>query len=832
MIRKKHYVEIVIIFCMFSGLVSQSTQEPGKAAPAETLLINEIMYHPKENENTNEWIELYNPTAEFLDVAGWMIADEKETDTIQADPEHGDGTTIIPPRGYAIITDKGTTIDETYDVAENAVRLSVDDSTLCGYGLNNQQEKIILLDQEGSTIDAVEWGEDYEEVPGTPFARVAKGNTIARYHETDTDDTSVDFFESASPTPGAENIQDIQEEPPGMPPSEEEIDEEETFEEEASEGYKGDYSSSILIIELHYDCHPTINAEYVRLFNPTNRSIDVSGWYLTDKPWKQPDDRPKIFLPKQSILSSQTSWFLTKNASAFFWETALYPDFEYAVDSQPMVAQLPTYRTVSFSNTGGLVGFYTASHALVDLVIYGDATEYVSGWEGPPIPSSGQGGVLKRNSINGTPIDTDSASDWAHQRIYHIGQSDFPLQTFSFTGEIIAFVSPDSSYETIANELRNARYSIDLNMYEFTNPFLYQEVSDALKRNVRVRIFMEGSPIGGIDDREIFILSKIVSEGGLIRFLVSDQDNHVHARYQFTHAKYLLTDNETVIVESCNWAKTGIPRNQSYGNREWGIVLRNKEVAASFLKVFEADWNPLHSDSYPIEAMHLTFFPDFALDYEIPTGSYVPQFPAKTSTGPCTVTPVFSPDTSEQALLDAIDAATRTIYVQQLYIYKDWGETPSPLVEHLVNKSLEGVQVQVILDYNTDYEKTNLMLEETKAYLETYGVTVKFISSEWSPFTTIHNKGMIIDNTTVLISSINWNEQSIRKNREAGVLVKNQEIASYYATVFLSDWSLEPATANISNSLWAEYKYLVLVAVVVCITLVLIARDWRKRKWT
>ncbi len=831
MIRKKHYVEIIIIFCMFSGLVTQPIQQPGKAAPIETLLINEIMYHPAENENTNEWIELYNPTSDPWDVAGWMIADEKETDIIQADPEHGAGSTSIPPGGYAIITDKGTTIDETYNVPENAVQLSVDDRASCGYGLNNQQEKIIILDQDSISVDAVEWGEDYEEVPGAPFASIAEGNTLARFYETDTDDTSVDFFESSSPTP-AENNQDIQNEQPEAPSSEEDVNQEKTYDEETSDENTGNHSPSVLIIELYYDCHPNINAEYVKLFNPTNRSIDVSGWYLTDKPWKEPDDRPKMLFPEQSLLSPQTSCFLTKNATAFFWETATYPDYEYAVDSQPTVAQLFTYRTVSFSNTEGLVGFYSAKHSLVDLIIYGDTNEYVSGWEGPPIPSSGQGGVLKRNSINGTPVDTNSASDWAHQRIYHIGQSDFPLETLSFTGEITAFVSPDNSYETIANELRNARHSIDMNMYEFTNPFLYQELLDALKRNVTIRIFMEGSPIGGIDDREIFILGSLASQGGLIRFIVSDEDNHVNARYQFNHAKYLLIDNETVIVESCNWAKTGIPKNSSYGNREWGILLRNKEVATSFRKVFEEDWNPLHSDSYPIEAMDMTFFPDFALDYEIPTGTYLPQFTAKTVTGPCTVTPVFSPDTSEQALLDAIDAATNTIYVQQLYIYKDWGESPSLLVEHLVNKSLEGVQIQVILDYNREYEKTSTMLEETKAYLEIYGIKVKFMSNEWSPFTTIHNKGMIIDNTTVLISSINWNEQSVRKNREAGVLVQNQEIASYYATVFLFDWNLEPCTTNMSGSLWADYKYLVLIAVVVCITLVLIARDWRKRKWT
>ena len=105
-------------------------------------------------------------------------------------------------------------------------RLSVDDSTLCGYGLNNKQEKIILFDSDGNLVDAIEWGEDYDDVPGSPFVLVSEGNTLARYQGTDVDDTSVDFFECSSPSPGSENIQTIQEEQPEETASEEEESEE------------------------------------------------------------------------------------------------------------------------------------------------------------------------------------------------------------------------------------------------------------------------------------------------------------------------------------------------------------------------------------------------------------------------------------------------------------------------------------------------------------------------------------------------------------------------------------------------------------------------------
>jgi cardiolipin synthase len=342
---------------------------------------------------------------------------------------------------------------------------------------------------------------------------------------------------------------------------------------------------------------------------------------------------------------------------------------------------------------------------------------------------------------------------------------------------------------------------------------------------------MEGAPIGGLDDREKYILRTLAEHGGQIRCLVSDAKHHVYARYEYDHAKYLIIDNDTVIVESCNWAKTGVPKNPTFGNREWGIVIRNTEVAKQFSTVFQDDWNPVHSDSYSIDAMNFTISPSFFLDTTVPTGVYNPQFNVKTIQGTFNATSIFSPDNSEQAILAAISCATHSIYVEQLYIYKNWGQTTSPFVQALINKSHQGVTVQVILDYNLDYEGTITVLNETKQFLEENGVSVKFISSEWSPFATIHNKGMVIDNTTVLISSINWNEQSVRKNREAGVLITNQEVALYYASVFLSDWNLASSKTNIQGFSWADYKYLLLIAVVVCVTVVLIARDWRKRKW-
>ena len=92
--------------------------------------------------------------------------------------------------------------------------------------------------------------------------------------------------------------------------------------------------------------------------------------------------------------------------------------------------------------------------------------------------------------------------------------------------------------------------------------------------------------MGGISDKEKYILNRIATYGGNIRLIVNDQENNVYARYPFNHGKYLIIDNKTVIVESCNWAKTGIPKNPTYGNREWGIIVKDRNIAKYFLNIF------------------------------------------------------------------------------------------------------------------------------------------------------------------------------------------------------------------------------------------------------
>lgn len=144
------------------------------------LVINEIMYNPLDSlpgneDNTYEWVELYNFGATAIDVNGWQFQDGVATDNIVA---QGMGT-VIPAGGYAVITDQDTDVYDVgspFTVDPAAIKLQVDDNSL-GNGLGNASDTITILDNTGATVDSVtyssSWGAGGSNGNGDSLERIS-----------------------------------------------------------------------------------------------------------------------------------------------------------------------------------------------------------------------------------------------------------------------------------------------------------------------------------------------------------------------------------------------------------------------------------------------------------------------------------------------------------------------------------------------------------------------------------------------------------------------------------------------------------------------------------
>lgn len=533
-------------------------------------------------------------------------------------------------------------------------------------------------------------------------------------------------------------------------------------------------NEKVLIDEVYYHTRPNRKNEYICIKNAGDREVNLDGWYITTQPWKRADKQNKIIFPSIYIEPSEKIYF-TQNATSFEKEAGFKPDYEYYNCSS--VPDMERKGSFIMSNNGGVVCLKDEYNHTIDAFVYGE-TVYKEGWNGKPVECVNEGVVLKRKELQ----DTNTSIDWEYNRTFIIGQSDF----YIWHGEVdkaIAFCSPDCSYDVISQELKNAKELL-INVYIFTNPFIAEVLFNS---NAKIKLFLDGDVIGGIPMEERWI-AYMLSKKGEVRYMLKDKGNGIYKRYNYNHAKYVICDGRC-IIQSANWVKSGIPVDNTYGNREWGIAIESENLSSFLTDVFEYDWNPSFQDSILFNEESFTHGKppsDFSMSYSIPKGDYIPMFSPFYFNSSFNATLILSPDNAEEWIIKMIDEAENEILVEQAYIQKEWSSGTNPFLKKLIEKNESGVSVRVILNYNPRYESTSSMNQETLKFLKENGISAKL-----EDCLEIHNKGIIIDNSKVLISSINWGENSVRNNREVGIIIENEEITYYFEKIFWYDWNYE-----------------------------------------
>lgn len=550
----------------------------------------------------------------------------------------------------------------------------------------------------------------------------------------------------------------------------------------------------ILIAEVYYNCYPNRNNEFICIQNFDIKEVNLEGWYLTTQPWKRANKQNKIIFPN-IVIKPNEKIYVTQNATSFKKEMDFEADFEYYnCSSAPDLERIGSF---ILSNDGSVVCLKDKYNHTIDVVVYGNAYFY-EGWIGKPIDKVSKGVILKRKDA----IDTNTSKDWEWNRTFVIGQSDFEV-FYGKANKAIAFCSPDCSYKTISNEIKNAS-SLLINLYLFTNPFLAKLLNES---NASIKILLDGNVYGGIPMEERYI-AYMLSNKAEIRYLMGNEEEGIYKRYRYDHAKYVVIDNNKCIIHSANWAKSGIPADNSYGNREWGIVIENESLANFLEKVFYYDWNPNFQDSVEFNESSFTHGKppeDFSISFYIPKGKYKPKFSPLYVNSSFNISIILAPDNAEEEIIKLIEEANEEILVEQAYIQKDWSNGLNPFLRKIIEENKTGVKVYVILN-NYEYGWSSAINKETKNFLEKNGIKVKMKKS-----ITIHNKGIIVDGKKVLISSINWGENSVRRNREIGIIVEEPLIAQYFEEIFWYDWDYKEEKKGGIEIIYAFIAFLLII---------------------
>lgn len=359
--------------------------------------------------------------------------------------------------------------------------------------------------------------------------------------------------------------------------------------------------------------------------------------------------------------------------------------------------------------------------------------------------------------------------------------------------EIIAYASPDSTFAVTKRLIDAATKTILIGIYDFSAAHVRELLLAAMARNVEVSLMLD---IDGKGESELF--------DDLVRMGVHGVSapscaNPTVRFFSSSHEKVIVIDGEWTLVQSGNYSDNSIPlnvvdggekNNFRTGNRDTGLAVKSTKLAKLFTEILRADMalvmaTPQMLASLPDEDMFLV--------EAAPKKSPAKFFPSKRFKikSPLALTPVLSPDNYMDVVPKLLANATASILIEQQYV-----RAKQPHIRTLLSAMAKAraknpdLDIRIVLGKIFDDDDLPKEMENLKILAEDFGLNlgtnVRYINT--NQLVHCHNKMIVVDGRAVLISSQNWSDSAVSKNREAGLWAEHEGLASYFGAIFETDW--------------------------------------------
>ena len=408
----------------------------------------------------------------------------------------------------------------------------------------------------------------------------------------------------------------------------------------------------------------------------------------------------------------------------------------------------PLSEDLQLANAGEHVRLYRGG-SVIDGLTYADAPE---------------GNLRVRVGERVNDSDTGGDRQWRP-----LGATDRGVLTAE-GGQVTAFVLPDAP-DLAVGALRSADRRILLAGYTFTSERVADALVAAARRGVTVRVLVDGRPVGGTTARQARLLDRLARAGVGVRVLGGGR-----ARYRYHHAKYAVVDDRALVTTE-NWKPAGVGGNSSRG---WGVVTPQPRIVEGLTETFRADatWHDARPWAQVREGQ--SFVED-----EPANDSYPSQFdPARVPVEETRL--LLAPDNAEAGVRAVIGSAEETLAIEQVTL----GSRSQPFVRETLAAARRGVEVRVLLSgawyVREDNERLVAWLND-RSDAEGLPLTAR-VAEPGGRFEKIHAKGAVVDGERVVLGSLNWNNNSARKNREVVLVLEGPEVGAYYLGAFEADW--------------------------------------------
>ncbi|AIZ56613.1 cardiolipin synthase [Candidatus Methanoplasma termitum] len=519
----------------------------------------------------------------------------------------------------------------------------------------------------------------------------------------------------------------------------------------------GDSSSETAEKVLLYEINPFGNYEGLSLFNYGDGDVDLKGWSISD------GEGTLTFISGIKIASG-ARLTLVKAVGADDWFSGRGNTTTFGDE------RIQKKGSFILANTGDDISLYR-NGILRDAVCYGEKHMEI-GWSGDPVPLPTNKYVLRIGSN-----DTDTAADWIYTKPGLTNHSFDP--ELYFDSVVSPFSFPESQGTPIFKEIENADREILIANYLLTNVNLVALLCGLSAKGVKVRILLDGAPLGNDISTELTLMRSLVDAGAEV-YLIDDPVAGNYERYAYFHNKYAVIDGKKVIVTSENWTAGNLSENCS--NRGWGAAIESGELSEYMRDVFFSDMNLEFGDVRPLLQCYPGLKPYAGtLTYSAPEQCEIMRYEAK-------VMPIISPDYSLTAMRYFIENAGSRVYSEQMDLGSSFCtiDDRSP-VGWLSAAAERGVDARFILDASAKSRDEIINMINSTTGTKAISIAGK------EEFSLIHNKGVIIDDK-VWVGSVNWTESSFQNNREFAVVIDSPEVTDFFAGLFIDDWGVNEHT--------------------------------------
>ena len=550
--------------------------------------------------------------------------------------------------------------------------------------------------------------------------------------------------------------------------------------------------------------------------------------------WGVGDGEGQIRLPDLVLRPGQRIW-CAKQATAFNSIWARNPACEYQRDTD---ASVPNASGIApnLKNSGDELILFAPDGSVADAVVFGAGDVGVEGWQGaalqPYQPSNSfasEGQVFYRlfRPATGLPAlpDSDTLEDWAQGNrdplkgrraayagwaLHQLGQA--AAVTWAQPHRATILVAPDNAFLNILGLLASAHQSIDIETYELTHPDLVGLLARRARAGVRVRVLLEGGPVGGLTDDTRWAAQQLSDAGAEVRFMVNDVGN-AHDRYPYQHSKFIVVDNKRLLVSTENFKTSSLPVDvadgETLGRRGYAIIIEDPVLVARARLIFDLDANPAYPDIFIWQEDDPTYGAPPA-GYQPPAPGdlqgYPVRHPAALTATDATAAVLFTaPETTlfPSPLLDLIARAGPgdVILTQQLYEHPYWGavssnanDDPNVRLNALVDAARRGARVRILLDdfFDAPYQPRSNLNTVNALNALAQAEHLDLVARRGNPtgagiHAKLHLLALGAERWSV-VSSVNGSEASNKLNRELGLALQSAQTYHYLKHVFDADW--------------------------------------------